>query len=224
MGFKIEDRPLSFTTAAGKVLIPQVTEEFKLKVKLVDESTNKVRWYDFNTRCRLAEAMPRTIILGSRFMDRHLIYRKVDTRDLQPKVYKIDGEKPGLPDVDTPGECEGDSIYMVQAEEKDLDKEDVATPPARITQLISKVIDNQKLKDTIFDLTKQFYQERGIEYAGDYHDYLIEYEKWADWFKAREAKNPPETTEAKVKEGKTSQTSNPRHGQNGFGYPRGLRC
>ena len=177
MGFQIEDRPSSFTTAAGKVLIPQVTEEFQIKVKLVEESTNKVRWYDFKTRCRLAEAMPRTIILGSRFMDRHLIYRKVDTRDLQPKVYKIAGEKPGLPDVDTPGECEGDSIYMVQAEEKDNVKEDVAIPPARITQLISKVIDNQKIKDTIYDLTKQFYQERGIEYAGDYYDYLIDYDK-----------------------------------------------
>jgi len=72
MGFKIEDRSLTFTTTAGKVLIPQVTEEFRIEVKLVEESTGKVKWYDFNTRCRLAEAMPRTIILGSGFMDRLL--------------------------------------------------------------------------------------------------------------------------------------------------------
>ena len=32
MGFKIIDHPLSFTTAAGKTLIPKVTEEFKIKV------------------------------------------------------------------------------------------------------------------------------------------------------------------------------------------------
>jgi len=114
IGLKTENRPLTFTTAAGKVLIPQVTEEFKIKIKLVEEHTGKVKWYDFNTRCRLAEAMPRTIILSSRFMDRHLIYRKIDVHDKQSKVYKIDGEKPGLPDVDSLGECEGESIYMVQ--------------------------------------------------------------------------------------------------------------
>jgi len=44
--------------------------------------------------------MPRTIILGSRFMNIHLIYRMIDVHDKQPKVYKIDGERPGLPDVD----------------------------------------------------------------------------------------------------------------------------
>jgi len=36
MGFKIEDRSFNvFTTAAGKVLKLQVTEEFQIKVKLV---------------------------------------------------------------------------------------------------------------------------------------------------------------------------------------------
>jgi len=84
MGFNIEDRPLTFTTAADKVLIPQVKEECKIKVKLVEECTGKIKWYDFNTRCRLDEAMPRTIIFGSRFMDRHLIYRKIDVHDQQP--------------------------------------------------------------------------------------------------------------------------------------------
>jgi len=44
-------------------------------------------------------------ILGLRFMDRHLIYRKIDIHDKQPKVYKIDGKRPRLPDVDSPGEC-----------------------------------------------------------------------------------------------------------------------
>jgi len=178
MGLKTEDRPLTFTTAAGKVLIPQITEEFKIKIKLVEERTVKVKWYDFKTRCRLAEAMPRTIILGSRFMDRHLIYRKVDVHDQQPKVYKIDGERPGLPDVDSPGECEGESIYMGQ----EIDDIEPAVqreiqPTARITKIIQQVIDNQKLKDTVYDLTKQFYRERGIEYAIDYYNYLVDYDK-----------------------------------------------
>jgi len=94
MEFKIEDRPLIFTTAAGKVLIPQVTEEFKIKVKLVEKCTGKVKWYDFSTRCRLAEVMPRTIILGSRFMERHLIYRKIEINNQQLKVFKIYSERP----------------------------------------------------------------------------------------------------------------------------------
>ncbi|KAG4083478.1 hypothetical protein H8356DRAFT_1017464, partial [Neocallimastix lanati (nom. inval.)] len=163
MGLKTEDRPLTFTTAAGKVLIPQVTEEFKIKIKLVEERTGKVKWYDFNTRCRLAEAMPRTIILGSRFMDRHLIYRKIDVHDQQPKVYKIDGERPGLPDVDSPEECAGESIYMVQLpEEREEAVQKEIQPTARITKIINQVIDNQKLKDTVYELTRQYYRDRGI--------------------------------------------------------------
>jgi len=55
--------------------------------------------------------MPWTIILGSRFMDRHLIYRKIDIYNRQLKVFKIDGERSGLPDVNSLGECEGESIY-----------------------------------------------------------------------------------------------------------------
>ncbi|KAG4083347.1 hypothetical protein H8356DRAFT_1089610 [Neocallimastix lanati (nom. inval.)] len=43
MGFKIEDRPLMLITSAGKELIPQGSEEFKIKVKLVEESTGKVK-------------------------------------------------------------------------------------------------------------------------------------------------------------------------------------
>ncbi|KAG4081893.1 hypothetical protein H8356DRAFT_1019804, partial [Neocallimastix lanati (nom. inval.)] len=178
MGLKTEDRPLTFTTAAGKVLIPQVTEEFQIKIKLVEERTGKVKWYDFNTRCRLAEAMPRTIILGSRFMDRHLIYRKIDVHDQQPKVYKIDGERPGLPDVDSPEECAGESIYMVQfPEEREEAVQKEIQPTARITKIINQVIDNQKLKDTVYELTRQYYRDRGIEYTMDYYDYLVDYDK-----------------------------------------------
>jgi len=43
MEFKREDHPLTFTTAAGKVLIPQVMEEFQIKVKLIEERTGKVK-------------------------------------------------------------------------------------------------------------------------------------------------------------------------------------
>ncbi|ORX99232.1 hypothetical protein LY90DRAFT_519920 [Neocallimastix californiae] len=92
MGFKREDRPLTFTIAASKVLIPQVT--------------------------------------------------KIDIHDQQPKVFKIDGEKPGLPDVDSPGECEGESIYMVQINEKEEAEPEETKPIARITQLINQVINN----------------------------------------------------------------------------------
>ena len=138
--------------------------------------------------------MPRTIILGSRFMDRHLIYRKIDVHDKQPKVYKIDGERPGLPDVDSPGECEGESIYMVQViEDKETTLQKEIQPTARITKIIQQVIDNQRLKDMVYDLTRQFYRERGIEYTMDYYDYLVDYDKWADWFKAQKNKNLKES-------------------------------
>ncbi|KAG4083487.1 hypothetical protein H8356DRAFT_1089498 [Neocallimastix lanati (nom. inval.)] len=108
-------------------------EEFHRKVKLVKEYTNKVKWYDFKTRCKLAEDIPRTIILGSRFLDMHLIYHKVDVNDQQPKIYKIDGERPGLPDVDSPWECEGENIYMAQLKDEEETEEEILRPPARKT-------------------------------------------------------------------------------------------
>ncbi|KAG4102924.1 hypothetical protein H8356DRAFT_1377622 [Neocallimastix lanati (nom. inval.)] len=80
MGIKREERSLIFTTATGKVLIPQETEEFQIKVRLVEELTGKVKWYDF------------TSTLDNNYIG------MIDVHDKQPKVYKIDGERPGLPD------------------------------------------------------------------------------------------------------------------------------
>jgi len=127
-------------------------------------------------------------------MDRHLIYRKIDVHDQQPKVYKIDGERPGLPDVDSPEECAGESIYMVQLpEEREEAVQKEIQPTARITKIINQVIDNQKMKDTVYELTRQYYRDRGIEYTMDYYDYLVDYDKWADWFKVQKTKNLKES-------------------------------
>ncbi|KAG4086222.1 hypothetical protein H8356DRAFT_1330756 [Neocallimastix lanati (nom. inval.)] len=75
-------------------------------------------------QCRLAEAIPRTIILGYRLMDRHL--------------------RLGLPDVDSPGKYKDE----IKAEGKEIQ------PTARITNIINKVIDNQKIKDTVYELAR----------------------------------------------------------------------
>ncbi|KAG4103723.1 hypothetical protein H8356DRAFT_1363016 [Neocallimastix lanati (nom. inval.)] len=45
---------------------------------------------------------------------------------------------------------------------------------ARITNLVNQVIENQKIRDTVYELTRQFYHKRSIEYIGDYYDYLID--------------------------------------------------
>jgi len=78
---------------------------------------------------------------------------------------------------------------MVQINEKDEAEPEEAKPIARITPLINQVINNQKIKDTVYDLTRQFYRERGIEYTEDYNDYLVDNDRWADWIRAQEAKN-----------------------------------
>jgi len=75
---------------------------------------------------------------------------------------------------------------MVQIPE---DKEVVVKKEIQPTAIINQIIDNKKLKGTINDLTGQFYCERRIEYTIDYYDYLVDYDKWADWFRAQEAKN-----------------------------------
>jgi len=62
-----------------------------------------------------------------------------------------------LSDVDSPGECECDSIYMVQTpKDKEADEKKEIQPTARITKIINQVIDNQKLKDTVYDLQDNF--------------------------------------------------------------------
>ena len=175
MGFEIINKPCTFTTAAGKAIIPQVTEEFKLRIKLIDEVSGEIKWYEYATRCRLSDAMPKTVVLGSKFMDRHLIYRKVDTRDHKPKVYKMKGEVIGTRE-DKMEQCMGENIYIVQETAED-DYKNVQQPKGvRIAKLVEEIIHQQKYKDTVNELIKQFYHDRGIEYAGDYYDDLIEYD------------------------------------------------
>ena len=174
MGLEIIDKPCTFTTAAGKTLIPQVTEEFKLRIKLINEATGKLKWYEYATRCRLSEAMPRTVVLGSKFMDKHLIYRKIDKKDFKPKVFKMDGETTDTYE-DTMEQCTGESIYMVQESKEDEGNQQ--HKGARITQLVEEIIHQQKYKDTVNKLIRQFYHDKGIEYAGDYYDDLVDYEE-----------------------------------------------
>ena len=45
----------------------------------------------------------------------------------------------------------------------------------------------------MYELSRQFYHERGIEYTDDYYDYLVDYNRWASWFKAQKAKNLKES-------------------------------
>jgi len=50
------------------------------------------------------------------------------------------------------------------------------------------------MKNTVYDLTRQFYREGGIEYTNDYYDYLVDYDRWSDWlFKVQKAKNLKES-------------------------------
>ncbi|KAG4093646.1 hypothetical protein H8356DRAFT_1402575 [Neocallimastix lanati (nom. inval.)] len=95
---------------------------------------------------------------------------------------------------------------MVQINDKEEAEPEKVKPIARITQPINQVIDNQRIKDTVYDLTRQFYRERGIEYTHDYYDYLVDYNKWADWFKVQKVKN--------LKESKINKNPTEKVGQN----------
>ncbi|KAG4104127.1 hypothetical protein H8356DRAFT_1072128 [Neocallimastix lanati (nom. inval.)] len=63
----------------------------------------------------------------------------------------------------------------------------------RITKIINQVIDNQKIKETVYELTRRFYHEKGIEYTDDYCGCLDDYGKWEDWLRLQEVKNQKET-------------------------------
>ncbi|KAG4089500.1 hypothetical protein H8356DRAFT_1322295 [Neocallimastix lanati (nom. inval.)] len=149
MVFKIED-----------LFIPQVTEEFHIKVRLIEEyvpTKSNGMILTLKQECRLAEANTKNHSIGFQ------IYGQ--TFNIQ-QIYKI-------ADVDSPGEGDGENIYIVQIKDEEEAEEKIERPPARINQIINQVISNQKIKDTVFDLTRQFYH----------------YGKWADWLSLQETKN-----------------------------------
>jgi len=105
----------------------------------------KSKWYDFITWYRLAEAIPRTIILGSRFLDRYLIYPKggcpgLKTKSLQDCWWKARI----IPHIDSPGEGEDFSISMIQIMDYGEANKNNAKTPAIITHLINQI--TKKLK------------------------------------------------------------------------------
>jgi len=44
------------------------------------------------------------------------------------------------------------------------------------------------MKNTVYDLTRQFYREGGIEYTNDYYHYLVDNDRWADGSKHKKRK------------------------------------
>ncbi|KAG4084111.1 hypothetical protein H8356DRAFT_966847, partial [Neocallimastix lanati (nom. inval.)] len=50
-------RTLRSTKVTFQYSIAHVTDEFKIKVKMVDELTNRTNLYDFTTRCRSGYAI-----------------------------------------------------------------------------------------------------------------------------------------------------------------------
>jgi len=78
---------------------------------------------------------------------------------------------------------------MQVVEDEELVLQKGIQPTARITKIIQQVIDKHKLKDTVYDFTMQFYNERGIKFTMDYYNYLVDYNKYADWLKVQKNKN-----------------------------------
>jgi len=78
---------------------------------------------------------------------------------------------------------------MQVVEDEELVLQKGIQPTARITKIIQQVIDKHKLKDTVYDFTMQFYNERGIKFTMDYYNYLVDYNKCADWVKVQKNKN-----------------------------------
>ena len=78
---------------------------------------------------------------------------------------------------------------MQVVEDEELVLQKGIQPTARITKIIQQVIDKHKLKDTVYDFTMQFYNERGIKFTMDYYNYLVDYNKCADWLKVQKNKN-----------------------------------
>lgn len=93
LGLKLRKEPNTYRTIAGKTTLPYITEEFTIRLWLQDRKTGCAKWHEFVTTCRVAEGVTEAVLLGSRFMDKHLIYRGIDEKDLKVKVFKVEGDQ-----------------------------------------------------------------------------------------------------------------------------------
>ena len=53
-----------------------LTEEFKVRLKLRPEDSDKEKWFEFTTNGQVSDAIPNTLLLGVKLMDKHGIYRR----------------------------------------------------------------------------------------------------------------------------------------------------
>ena len=95
--------PNTYITVAGKVTLPYITEDFKIKLRLMDRQDGKAKWHEFTTSCRLAEGNTDDLLIGSNFTDKHYIYRGFDEREWKTKVFKLN--RPGEKNTEVQGEA-----------------------------------------------------------------------------------------------------------------------
>ena len=110
IGLKVRKEPNTYVTIAGKVTLPYITEDFKIKLWLMNRQEGRAKWYEFTTSCRLAEGGADDLLIGSRFTDKHYIYRGFDEKDWRTKVFKID--RPG--EKSAKGEEEAKRAYRIE--------------------------------------------------------------------------------------------------------------
>lgn len=75
LGLKTFDKPHQFSTVGGLQNLDIVTENFKIKIKVIPQGSDVPNWYEFTTSCRVSDNIPCTMLIGRGFMDRNLIYR-----------------------------------------------------------------------------------------------------------------------------------------------------
>ena len=68
----------------------------KVKLWLVNRKDGTAKWHEFRIVYRLAKRVTDAMIIGSKFMDKHLIYRGVDERDLRIKIFRVEINYPDI--------------------------------------------------------------------------------------------------------------------------------
>jgi len=63
IGLKVKEEPSTYMTIAGKTTLPYVTEEFKVKLWLVNRKDGTTKWHEFKTVCRLAKGVTDAMLL-----------------------------------------------------------------------------------------------------------------------------------------------------------------
>ena len=156
LGLKVLERPTECNTVGGITTLKYQTEEFKVRVKLRHEDSNKEKWYEFVTNGQVSDAIPNTLLLGVKFMDKYGIYRKCGANGkvgyyiVESSGIKHNTRSDGIVS-NNPTENNCNDMYYIEVLTKFSER---PSTPSEYTELPTTTVSSEEAKGIIYNPTE----------------------------------------------------------------------